>query len=422
MNIHSTFAVSFSDWRYSGYNNLKMSSTVRTLTVFLLFTLSLAVLSVGIHILTAGNTLGGDYYVSYLGGRAALNGEDPYSDAIAIQVQLAMHKKLAGPGEDQLAFANPPFALLPQLPILWLPFEWSQAVWMAFSILATFFMLISATPGRPRPVMFSLFVLYPFAFGIILGNYSILIFAILAWLFSRLSRPTMNVPGIQAFAGFLLAWSLVKPQFSWVFCGFLLILAWRRREKWLIISFVTSLMFFLGISFLLVPNWPTLWLERLQKYVVYNQTWLGLEFFTRQFLSPLAAQIMSWSFLTVLAVVGIFLGRAWWQRKQSLLLVWGWAGLFGFLAHPRGKSYEHLVFLLPVLSWLLLRASRRKMPVWIFWGGSVVLSWLAFFMQRSPDFPPAVAEAPLLVLPLWMLWIMRQPPQEIPAEPALNPV
>jgi len=394
----------------------------RSLLVILLFSLSLGLLAFAIHGLTTGNTLGGDYYVSFLAGRAALAGEDPYSDAIAVQVQLAMHKRLMGPGEDQLAFANPPFALLPQLPILGLPFEWSQAVWMAFCILATFLLLVAAAPGRPRPVIFSLFFLYPFAFGLILGNYSILIFAILIWLYTQLSRPKLNSRGMQILGGLLLAWCLVKPQFSWVFCGFLLLLALHRRDRWFLGSFVSSLLLLLGVSFLLVPGWPALWLERLQKYAVYNQTWLGSEFFTRQFLPEAVAQIVSWAVLGLLAVLGIVLYFSWRRGKAPSLLLWGWAGLFGFLAHPRGKSYEHLVFLLPMLTWLLLRPSRRLLPAWLFWGGSLVLSWLAFFLQRSPSFPTAVAEAPFILLPVWLLWMLKQPRGELPAEALQNPV
>jgi hypothetical protein len=399
-----------------------MSSTVRTLIVFLLFILSLAILSVGIHVLTAGNTLGGDYYVSYLGGRAALNGEDPFADAIAIQVQLAMHKKLAGPGEDQLAFANPPFALLPQLPILGLPFAWSQAIWMAFTILFVFVLLIAACPGRPRLVILTLFFLYPFAFGVILGNYSVIILAILAWLYARFSLSRPNSPGLQIAGGVMLAWTLAKPQFSWLFCGLLLLLALRRKEWWFPASFGLSLLLLLGGSFLMVPGWPALWLERLQKYSVYNQTWLISEFFLREILPPSAARVGSLVLIALLFVIGILLIRSWWRGRFSTLLLWGYSGLLVFLAHPRGKAYEHLAFLLPILTWLLLRRLKRPLPGILFWGGSLVFSWLAFFQQRSPTAPPAIAEVPFIVLPIWLLWLLRQPAGELPPEPLQNPV
>ena len=399
-----------------------MLALKRWLLLLLLFSLSLGLLATAIHSLTAGNTLGGDYYVFYLAGRAALQGENPYSDEIAIQVQLAMHKRLMGPGEDQLAFANPPFALIPNLLLLGLPFEWSQAIWMAFSLLACFILLIAASPGRPRPVIFSLLFLYPFAFGLILGNYVILLFCILIWIYARLTRPTGNSQAVQMLAGVLLAWCLVKPQFSWVFCGLLILLAVRRKEWWLPGSFLAGLGIFAAASFLLVPGWPALWLERLQKYALYNQTWLDAEFFLQQFLLPAYSRPASLVLLAALALTGIFLIIAWWRGKLPSLLLWGWGGVFGFLAHPRGKSYEHLVFVLPLLTWVLLRPSKRPLPVILFWGGSLIFSWVAFFLQRNPATPPAIAEAPLVLLPLWLLWMLTRPAAELPADASQNPV
>jgi hypothetical protein len=399
-----------------------MSFTLRTLLLILIFILSVAILSVAIHSMMVGNTLGGDYYISYLGGRAALQGEDPYSDSIAIQVQLAMHKQLAGPTEDQVGFAYIPFVIFPLLPILWLPFDWSQAIWMAFTILACFFFLVAACPGRPRPVIFTLLFLYPFAFGVILGNYSIIITAILVWLYTRFTRPQPNGGWMQIAGGLLMAWTFAKPQFGWLFCGFLLLLALRRHEVWFPASFGASLLLLLGGSFLLVPGWPALWLERLQKYTVYNQTWLDAEFFTREFLSPPAAKTASLVLLVALAILGIFLTRSWWRGRFPTLLLWGCCGLFVFLIHPRGKAYEQLVFLLPILTWLLLRPTRRTFPVFLFWGGSLVFSWVAFILQRIPGFPVAIAEAPLIVLPVWLLWMLSRPEGELPADPLQNPV
>lgn len=397
-----------------------MASLKRIFALIFLLSASMAALSFGIHRLTANNTLGGDYYICYLAGRAALSGENPYSDEIGIQVQLAMHKRLMGPQEDQLAFANPPFALLPQLPMIGLPFDWSQAVWMAFTLLAGMFLLLSASQDRPRLVILSLFVLYPYAFGVILGNHAVLIFPILAWMFSRMMQPAANSRLIQIIAGMMLAWCLAKPQFSLVFCLFLLLLALKRKERLFLVSFSLSILLYLAFSFILVPGWPALWLDRLQKYATYNQTWLISEFLFRQFLPAQSASVLSLVLLIIVAVCGLLVLQRWYRGRFSTLLVWGFCGLAAFLIHPRGKSYEHLVFLLPILSWLLLRPSRKLLPPIFFWGGSIVLSWLAFILQRDPSFPASAAEAPFALLAIWMLWMLTRPSGELPAEPLIK--
>ena len=399
-----------------------MSPIIRRLIVLLLFLLSLAILSYAIHSLTVGNTLGGDFLVFHLAGNAALKGDNPYSNEVARQVQLQFHKQLAGPLEDQVGFAYPPYALFILLPLLHLPFAWASAIWMAFLILSVFFLLFSAYPRAPRWVVFSLFLLYPFDFGIILGNFNVLVAAVLVWLYARMTSAEPDRPSLQILGGLMLAWTLIKPQFSWLFAAFLLLAALKRREWPFIISFSISLAAFITSSYLLVPNWPGLWLERLQKYSIYNQTWLDIIFFLRQFLSPAAAQAAGIILLFVLLLVGIQLYRRWKQDKLQNLLLWAWCGLTVFLAHPRGKSYEHLVFLIPLLTWLLERKSRWHIPPLIFWGGSILLSWACFVLQRLPSVPPAVAEAHFLILPPWMLWLLHAPQSEFSSASPENPV
>lgn len=399
-----------------------MSPIFRRLILLLFFLLSLAILSFAIHSLTEGNTLGGDYLIFHLAGNAALEGKNPYSDAVAQQVQLQFHKQLAGPLDDQVGFAYPPFALFILLPLLKLPFAWASAVWMAFLILAVFFLLFSAYPKSPGWVVLSLFFLYPFDFGIILGNFNVLITAVLVWLYARMTTAERNRPSLQFLGGVMLAWTMIKPQFSWLFAVFLLLAALRRREWSFLISFSISLVALFAGSFLLVPNWPGLWLERLQKYSIYNQTWLDIIFFLRQFLSPSVAQATGIFLLGMLVLLGIWLYRRWQQDKLPSILLWAWCGLAVFLAHPRGKSYEHLVFLIPLLTWLLGRPSRKLLPPLIFWGGSILLSWACFALQRISFIPPAVAEAPFFILPLWMIWLLRAPQLEFSAASSKNPV
>ena len=94
-------------------------------------------LSVGIHTVMQNNTMGSDFYLFYHAGQNTFfDRTNPYSDESARLNQLAIFKRLSNPGEDQLGFAYPPYALLPVWPPLGLSFDWAQAVWTGFLLVS----------------------------------------------------------------------------------------------------------------------------------------------------------------------------------------------------------------------------------------------------------------------------------------------
>ena len=135
---------------------------------------------------------------------------------------MAIFKRLARPGEDQLAFVYPPFALLVLYPLILLPFDWAQAVWIAFLLLALVTSFALAFPRAPRWVGISLLAFYPVFFGLILGNFAILIAALLVILLAKYLPREKPSAAWQIGAGILAGWLTVKPQFTWPFLLFLL--------------------------------------------------------------------------------------------------------------------------------------------------------------------------------------------------------
>ncbi len=137
--------------------------------------------------------------------------------------QLAVFKRPAEPGEDQLGFAYPPFSILPILPLLFLPFDWASAVWLALLILCWVGAVFWVTRKSPLWPGLLVAAFYPVFFGLILGNFVSLTAALLAvlvgvYLFDQ--RPSGL---IQALAGVAAAYLLVKPQFSWLYVLILLL-------------------------------------------------------------------------------------------------------------------------------------------------------------------------------------------------------
>jgi hypothetical protein len=209
--------------------------------------------------------------------------------------------------------------------------------------------------------------------------------------------------------GILLAWSTVKPQFMWLFLVFLLIVAWRRRLWTLLVSFTVTAVLLLGFSFAVMPAWPMAWYDRLVKYTGYNETWVMLTFFLKEVMSLQLATLITICAGVACAVLTAGLFYVWWLGRVPDLLMMAWCGFLIFMFHPRGKAYEHITFLLPILLWILQgkKLSRPAWAIWVFWFGSLVMSWLIFILSRQPGASPVLSEMPFLLFIVWAAWLFE---------------
>ncbi len=393
--------------------------TLRKAALFALIFLGLiALLAFGIHSLTQNNNLGTDFYIFWQAGRATfLEHASPYSDEIATRSQLAIFKRLAKPGEDQLAFVYPPYALLAILPVVALPFDWAQAVWIALLLLALVTAFALAYPRAPRWAGISFLAFYPVFFGLILGNYAILIAALLVLLIGLYLPRQQPTTAWQLAAGLLCGWLTVKPQFTWPFLLFFGLYALRNRQWKFLAALAGSFLFFVGVSFALVPGWPSEWLARITRYTAYNQAYPIATFLLKDLL-PLDAAAWLSAVLGV-ACLGLtaWLALRWWRGQLAALPLIAWLGFVGYLFHPRGASYEQIAFLLPLALWAC--SAARRWPVVLWWIASLVVSWIAFGVSVGVPLISAT-EWPVLFHVLWIGWLLWQAPGLRPrgAQPA----
>jgi hypothetical protein len=383
--------------------------TLRNGLLFLLvFAALIAILAVGIHTLTQNNNLGTDFFIFWQAGRAAyLEHSSPYSDEIATRSQLAIFKRLARPDEDQLAFVYPPFALLALFPLILLPFDWAQAVWIATLLLALVTSFTMAYPRSPRWAGISFLAFYPVFFGLILGNFAILIGTLLVVLCGIYLAREKPSTAWQIGAGLLAGWLTVKPQFTWPFLLFLCLYALRQKHIKFLAVTAASFLLCLGASFLLAPNWPAEWLDRVTRYTAYNQAWLITTFLLKEIL-PLTLAIWLTAVLGA-ACLGIsaWLGVLWWRGRLDALPLLAWLGFVGYLFHPRGASYEQLAFLLPLAWWLCNLQRPLSAAALGWWFASLVVSWVAFGVSVGVPLVSAT-EWPVLFHAVWIGWLLRQ--------------
>ncbi len=389
-----------------------------------LFALLLAALLVSFTIVLRNvmqdNTIGMDFSIYWTAGRAVfLEQQSPYSDELALQNQLRVLRRPSRPDEDQMAFAYPPYALLLSIPTVFLNFDYAQAGWMVFNILALVCAVLIIAPRNFAIGILAVLFLFPFTFGILMGNYVVPIAAILLLALGTLSLDQFSLsPARQIGLGLLLAWVTVKPQFVWLYLVFIAIYALRARYWKLLIAFACGAALFLAISFVFVPGWPSLWLERMGKYSAYVQSYPMATLLLKSFLPLPAAYLLSGIlFAGLLALTAVFF-RRWWQNQLPLIDLLLWLGLVTYLFHPRNVSYSQIAFLIPFILWLLQAGGWKHPRVWISWLAMIVVSWLVLAVTLAQPENLLLDELRLAFFALWMLWFflhrLKSPYHAIP--------
>jgi hypothetical protein len=315
--------------------------TKKILLAILLFILLTTSLAFAIHTVLNQNTLGADLYDYFIAGQSVfLNHQSPYSQEVTNQIQLGIYKRLAFPWEDQYAFPYPLYSLFVLIPFYWLSFDWAHSFWMALNLLILVAAILYVLPKGPRWLAFSVIFLYPFSFGLIMGNFAILLGVLVLLTYFVCFNNQEKVPLIaQVILGFFLAWATSKPQFIWLYM-LLFGLAMFKKRLWpLMISFSVSLMIFIGASFLLLPDWIYQLTNRLSAYYDYNHSWPVLTNFLRLLLLPEIASIASTVIIFTLLGISLWLGILWWKGRIAPLVIFGWCGFLTYLVHPHSAPY-----------------------------------------------------------------------------------
>jgi hypothetical protein len=378
---------------------------------FLFFLLLNSLLSIGIFFATPDHIFGNDFFDFHNASQATfIEGISPYSEEVTLRNQWGVYGKPAEAGQDQLAFNYPPYALLPFLPLAFLPLKWAQSVWISFLFSLLLTLPLLAYPRIPRWALMSSFAFYPITFSLILGNYAILLGTILIFVIGYLLDKEYASTGLDIFAGALLAFTTIKPQFSALYLLFILLLALQGKRWRFIQSFFISFLVMVAFSFILLPRWPLEWYQQLFKYVESNQAIPHISIFFQFFLNASSAHLLSMVVTGLLVIVLGWLLWKSWLGKVSAQKTLVFIGFLTYAVHPRTVSYEQIVFLLPFLIWIFSNPpaipSHTKVA---FWFSGILISWAGFFAARagwSALFPLEWIFGFYLI---WMIYIFLTP-------------
>jgi hypothetical protein len=351
---------------------------------------------------------GNDFYSRWRGTRALLlEGKDPYSEEVTLEIQKGMFGRPARGDEDRVAFAYPLYVSLFILPLAFLPYPQAQALWLSglvFLTLATVIITLRTFDWRPSSgglLLLSLWclLLYPTARSILLGQFTILVLALLAlalWVMQR---------GWDFLAGCSLALATIKPQMVFLLIFFLLLWALRWRRYRIPGGFLAAMGVLLLLPSFILPAWIPSFLSGLSRYQAYTSPYTGGGSSLRilfDFLFP--SQLSSWATLLISLALGGYLIYVWVKALKSQKDTY--QALFltiivTLLIPVQTGTTNQVLLLLPLIFSLVQWVKRR----WVATSLSLILllgPWALFLATVKGD-----AEQPVmfLLLPLFALCV-----------------
>lgn len=370
---------------------------------------------------------GNDFLPRWVGAHLWLTeGVNPYDNRVSLAAQEMIYGRPAdrSAGEDVAHFVYPLPAMLFFAPFGLLPYPVARAAWMtvleiALPVLAL--IGVRLTRWKPSPVVLAALLLFSVLWyhglrSVVVGQFAVIEALLLAAALWAIQRRQ------DFWAGVLLALSTAKPQMAFLLIPFVLIWAGRSRRWALIASTIGAFVALVGISLLLVPNWPILWLRQVADYPEY--TALGSP------ISILAGLIPAASRWITIVLTGVMAGYGLWEWALATPnddRKFQWAAQLTIvitnLVAFRTATTNYVV-MLPALCLILAVPSERigrrsALGVLVALLLLAVALWGLFLATVEGNVESAAMYLPVPLLALvglwWVRWWARREPRLLPA-------
>jgi hypothetical protein len=340
---------------------------------------------------------GNDFYSRWVAGRALLiEGHDPYSLEVTAEIQKAkgIDPDMTGKG----SFSLPLYGLLLFWPLIYLSYEWAQAIWMVmlqWVAVAIVIVLLRLERWQPSPVgLVGLFLgslfLYPVARSIILGQFTLHVTLFLALALWALQSDR------DGWAGMCLAVATIKPQML-IFVGPGLVVWALVQRRWrFIVGLLAGGLTLMLASMFLFPRWPISFVEDVLRYsqvaggrnpvaVLMDLVW------------PAGPEAIHYGLAGLLVLAMLV---AWWRglrtRGQPFYNALHWIIVISLVVPFQTGTTNQVMLLIPLFAWLHTALAKRghRWSVAAVLGLEVVL-WILFLTTIHGDW-----ENPIMFLPL----------------------
>ncbi|MBI1800341.1 MAG: DUF2029 domain-containing protein [Chloroflexi bacterium] len=362
------------------------------------------------HVFASAN----DFYIPWRATRELVfNGRDPYSEAVARDIQLQLFGAVRAAGEHQYTFAYPLYVSLLLAPFTLLPYDAAQALWQSVLLMIVLAAVpLVANESRAKyllPAVLFTLLFYPTARGLILGQMAVAAFGAVV-----LARWGL-MQGHDRIAGAALALALVKPQESYLVVALVLVWAVARRRTQLLVAFSAVIGICLLASWLWMPEWPRAFLTGAAAYAAYVGVGSPVQVASTLFgsLADPLAWAVTLALLMWLAVTLWREARTGWPQFERLLML---TLMISQLIAIGTATTNQIVLLLP-LFWLVRAMLSRALKLAAL-SAFLVAPWVVFAATLVGKDEQPIAFVPVTVglLLLWLsqpLWQTRQRESEV---------
>ena len=218
---------------------------------------------------------GNDFLARWVGAHYwVVKGINPYDPKVSLASQEMIYGRPANPaeGEDVAHFVYPLPAMIFFAPFAPLSYPVARALWMTIleiclPVLALIGIQIAGwKPSRRMLLIVMIFSLvwYHGFRSVILGQFAVIEALLMTGALLAIQRRQDGVAGI------LLALTIAKPQMPVLLIIFVLLWAVLSKRWAIVLWTLGSLTALIGISLVLIPNWPLLWLRQMIDYPTYT--------------------------------------------------------------------------------------------------------------------------------------------------------
>jgi hypothetical protein len=340
-----------------------------------------------------------DFYPRWVGSRAVLAGENPYTQEVTWRIQEGMFGRRLEPGEDQQRFAYLATVAWILLPFLPLPFQLSVSLWCGLELLLLMTLPIAVAvllKWQIRPLQMAVLLLfsvlvyrYPIN-AYLLGQFVPYALACLvgAWWGLIEGRPVAAI--------LLLVGATIRPAVTLLPVLILLAAAWREKRRWVPGLWIGLLWLLWLVTRIRIGPWVTNFLGGIRAYAGYSfPRWppsvLG-DWWAAGFL---VVGVLAWGGWMLVQVRSLPIrSRLPWEISTALLVA--------LIVLPQTNNYTLIMGLLP--AWVALWASKRR---WLDWIPVLMVLTSPWVFYAARDSLPTGLEQLLIPLALGVLLTLR---------------